>query len=190
MGGAWGEAGAGARVTKPQGSWAQRGQLLLGFRCPHRRQQRDGHRGHHHATPTLGHPAGQGGKGQLTARERGGGAAWELQPSRLWLGVPAEAGVVPWAPPAPRAGCQGEGGTAKPKGNGSEQSPGGAGASGASPAAPGGARKPEPSPREGTRPGTCARRHTAQHGPAAASASSPLLPGPGEEALGTRRGGK
>lgn len=26
-----------ARVTKSQGSWAQRGQLLLGFRCPCRR---------------------------------------------------------------------------------------------------------------------------------------------------------
>lgn len=38
VGSAWGEAGAGARVTKPQGSWAQRGQLLLGFRCPRRRR--------------------------------------------------------------------------------------------------------------------------------------------------------
>lgn len=33
-GGVWGEAEAGARVTKPHGSWAQQGQLLLGFRCP------------------------------------------------------------------------------------------------------------------------------------------------------------
>lgn len=39
VGGVWGEAVAGARVTKPQGSWAQRGQLLLGFRCPRWRRR-------------------------------------------------------------------------------------------------------------------------------------------------------
>lgn len=141
------EAEAGARVTKSQGSWAQRGQLLLGFRCPRRRRGRTGMGGHRPA------PGSTRPRGRRATYRRGGGAARGPWLGRLCLGVPGEVvlGLCRCSPLA--AGQVPRGG---PRGNGSEQSPGGAGASGATGAALSGARKPEPAPREGTRLGTCA----------------------------------
>lgn len=90
------EAEAGARVTKSQGSWAQRGQLLLGFRCPRRRRGRTGTGGHRPA------PGSTGPRGRRATYRRGGGAARGPRPGRLWLGVLGEAGVVSLLPPSRR----------------------------------------------------------------------------------------
>lgn len=109
----------------------------MGFRCP-RRHRRETDTG---STTTAPRPWVQEGReGDLPP---GTGAARQPRPGRLWLWV------------VPRAGCQGEGGTAEPKGNllGTKLRWGRS--IWCQPGEPAdGARKHEMAPREGS--GTCA----------------------------------
>lgn len=153
----WGRAGrggGGSAGNETPGQLGTAGTAAFGIPLPALAPQRDGHRHHGHATPTLGQPVGQQGRGLLTGRDRGGGGAGSYCRAVVIGGAGRDRGCADGSPRAagrvPRGGRHGRAKRkllrTKPRWGWSNW---------CQPISP---RKHEPSPREGTCPGTCAQR--------------------------------